>query len=233
MPKRWWPAAVFVFLGTSACGPPAQVSYYTAPTAPAETQQLPAPAAPAPVYPCRGTAFTLDHLKKHCRVEKANLTPPPGALAITADPLTAKTGERASTTVSMRNVTGKPLELSVRPYAIFTPSVLRDDERVDETLEQPLLAQLIGCVVGLQDCRPMRIVLEPNGVLSAKVRIPTRVTRYVEPETQGALRSMKATDGGPIAPGDYRAVIELPWSDKTGEHSRKARTVELPLRLTP
>jgi hypothetical protein len=212
------------------------VSSSPAPAQPAQAHPAQTvPAAPAPADPCRGTALTVAEVSKHCRVERADLTPPQSALAISVAPVEARSGEPASATVAMRNATGAPLELSLRPYAMFSASLFRGDQQVDEVFEEPALGGLLGCFSGDSDCRPIRLILEPNGVLSAKVRIPTRVTRYVHPPPRPDKlpQAMTPTDAGPIPAGDYRAVIELPWSDKTGEHASRRRSVETVVHMTP
>jgi hypothetical protein len=202
----------------------------------AHTHATPTSTPPVPEDPCRGVEIQLEEVTSACVAADTGMpAPPAGALETTFAPSAVLvTSEQAATVRGeLRNTTGEPLEVFLSPLAGYVTAIMNGDQRVDQQWLEERMGGISGTV------RPWRVVLEPDGVISADFEVSARVTTLgYELIEEGAPGYRIVTgDGGAIPPGDYTLQVFPPLS---GEHHisflggyGKRPMVELPLCITP
>jgi hypothetical protein len=183
--------------------------------------------ARATTDPCRGGDLVLFDVLANCHVDARYAGPPdPHALRVDVDPVTARSGETVQATLTFENSTSAPLEVWMdRPTASFETSLWQDDVRVDLRTDVGGLGVASGCS---GECRAVRVVIEPGGYVRGAVDVSARLAVLGVVATDGPLQQLDRHDGGPLAPGEYVLVVQLPWSDA----SEQARGVPREARTT-
>ncbi|MDQ3034276.1 MAG: hypothetical protein M3Y87_17850 [Myxococcota bacterium] len=190
-------------------------------------------AATGPHDPCHGVDLSLGEAAMHCRAEgEADAPPTTEVVDVTIATRALQSGADGVVDVVFRNVSSAPIELSFPGSLHFDPSIWDGERRIDERWEiSGLAGGSIGCRAGV-DCRPVRVLLEPQGALTASLPLAVRTIVLRDGATAGTT---ERSDAGPIAPGEYEVRVLLPWMDAVAGTTTGARTpriVRAPLSIT-
>ncbi len=187
-----------------------------------------------PADPCSGESIQLEAVTTACKASDTRMpAPPEGALEtrLAVSKVEVRSGETVTVRAELVNVTGESLEVFLSPLAGYLTAIVDTEKRVDELWLEERLGGLSGSV------RPLRVVLEPGGVIWSDFEVSARVTTLgYEALEAGGYRTATG-DGGPIPPGEYTLQVYLPL---TGEHPfsfpggyGNRSMVELPLHVAP
>lgn len=187
----------------------------------------PAPAGPAlqtgGERPCAGAELDLDRIVQRCTVKaRAQPPPPAAALRLVLVPASVRTGEETDLSLTMTNVTDRPMMLDVTLGCAAFEAGARHaghEERADEEYSEACASMGGLCGSGY----PVRVSLKPGGTLHKRVPFAARVRRL---EREGKRCVWRPA--GALPPGRYVVRVTLPFRDPVpGEpHVVRSRHVE-------
>jgi hypothetical protein len=174
--------------------------------------------------PCRGMKFDADNPDLHCIHHSSgeHLPAPDGLrIALAAAPV-ARSGYDAGLVVEMTNTTAAPLAVDV------DDSCGTFEGQASNASSNSFESDCFGVCAGETEPRVVRVMLEPGGVVTKRVKFFAVQTRVVLDSHEECVTK---TVGG-LPPGAYDLRVTLPWTDPIPDKPTVTRPRVLEAQLT-